>query len=183
MNEEYTNQKEANKHGIILILLLLIVFLTASLAITYAVVHNLSNNNSKVKLADWKIIVNNEDITKSKTFPINEFKWISKNTKTNMIAPGSTGYTTLKIKNLSDVSSKFNIKTSIMNNNKNISINSINLSLSANNFILDKNKSKDIKVTIKWLDLEDNDSNDTYIGKNIDNINIYFDIDAEQIKE
>ncbi len=183
MNEEYTNQKEANKHGIILILLLLIVFLTASLAITYAIVNNLSNNSSKVKLANWKIIVNDKDITKSKSFPINDFNWKSKNTKTNMIAPGSVGTTTLKIKNLSDVSSKVNIKTSIMNNNKNININSLKLSLSDNNFILNKNNSKDIKVIIKWLDIEDNDSNDTYIGKNINNINIYFDIDVDQIKE
>jgi hypothetical protein len=183
MQEEYASQKDANRHGLILMLLLLIVFLTASLAITYAIFHNLSSNNSSVKLASWKILVNNEDITKNKIFPLNEFKWNSTNTKDGMIAPGSVGTVTLRIKNLSDVTSSINIKTSILNNNKVIENEALQLTLDDNNFVLERNKSKTINVEIKWLDLENNDDKDTYIGQNINSLNIKFDIDANQIRK
>jgi hypothetical protein len=180
MQEEYASQKDANRHGLILMLLLLIVFLTASLAITYAIFHNLSSNNSSVKLASWKILVNNEDITKNKIFPLNEFKWNSTNTKDGMIAPGSVGTATLIIKNLSDVTSSINIKASILNDNKTIENEALQLNLNENNFVLEKNKSKNINIEIKWLDLEDNDDKDTYIGQNINSLNVKFDIDANQ---
>lgn len=183
MNEEYTSQKEANRHGLILMILLIIALFTASLAITYAVVKNLSNNESKIKIASWKIIVNNEDITKNKKFPVNEFNWNSNNTKNNMIAPGSIGNTSLTIKNLSDVKSKFNIKTNLLNDNKTITNKALKISLSENNFVLEKNQSKDINLKIEWLNLDNNESNDTYIGQNINNLNIYIDVDASQVKD
>ena len=181
MLDEYSSQKEANKHGLVLMILLLIVFLTASLAITYAIFHNLSNNKSEAKLASWKIDVNGVDITKNKEFPVNEFKWNSTNTKDNMISPGSTGTAKLTIKNLSEVNSIINIKTNILNDNMPINNKALNISLDKNNFVLEKNKSISINVEIKWLNLEDNDSLDTYIGENINNLNIYFDIFASQI--
>lgn len=183
MLDEYKSQKDANRHGLILLILLLIAFFTASLAITYAIVHNLSKNESTAKLATWKIEVNGVDITKNKEFPINEFKWKSTNTKDNMIAPGSTGTAKLTIKNLSDVNSIINMKTNLLNDNKQVTNKALQLTLSKNNFVLEKNKSKTINVEIKWLNLKDNDSNDTYIGKNINNLNIYFDIFATQIND
>ena len=183
MNEEYTSQKEANRHGLILMILLLIAFLTASLAITYAIVHNVTKNSSEVKIANWSIIVNGQDISKNKTFPISEFSWNKSNTKDNMIAPGSIGTSQMTIKNNSNVKSKINITYSIVNDNKVIDNESLKLTLSENSFDLDKDKSKDLDIKLEWLDLEDNDSNDTYIGQNIDNINIIFNIDAEQIKD
>lgn len=181
MFEEYSSQKEANKHGLVLMVLLLIAFLTASLAITYAIFHNLSNNKSEVKFASWKIDVNGVDITKNKEFPVNEFKWKSTNTKDNMISPGSTGIAKLTIKNLSEVNSIINIKTNLLNDNKTINNKALSISLDKNNFVLEKNKSISINVEIKWLNLEDNDSLDTYIGENINNLNVYFDIFASQI--
>ena len=55
------------------------------------------------------------------------------------------------------------------------------ITLSNNNFVIEKNKSKTIIVEIKWLNLKDNDTEDTYIGQNINNLNVCFDINATQV--
>ena len=188
MNTKET-QKDLNKKGILLLILLLIAILTGSYAITYSKYNSLVKLNSKTDVAKWKVVINDIDITNNEDLNLNEFIWDNSlsTAKDNTIAPGSRGYEIINITNSSDVDVTINIKIDNLIGNNDIPIknNSLIVKPSENDFIIKKGENKTIKIDVEWINIEDgsNDLNDTLIAKQFDSIIIPVEVEASQVIE
>ena len=158
--------------------------------------------SNKTKLVDnpiasWNILINNSNLNQNKTFTINNFQ-IDENTtvKNGRIAPGTTGYFDIEIDpSDTDVSIRYDITFDCSKLPSNLTVESIEETngytivrtdaYTYSNIItltnIKNGVKNNIRVHIKWQNVEEQNQNDTEIGLNKEYIlNIPITITATQ---
>ena len=158
--------------------------------------------SNKTKLVDnpiasWNILINNSNLNQNKTFTINNFQ-IDENTtvKNGRIAPGTTGYFDIEIDpSDTDVSILYDITFDCSKLPSNLTVESIEETngytivrtdaYTYSNIItltnIKNGVKNNIRVHIKWQNVEEQNQNDTEIGLNKEYIlNIPITITATQ---
>lgn len=158
--------------------------------------------SNKTKLVDnpiasWNILINNSNLNQNKTFTINNFQ-IDENAtvKNGRIAPGTTGYFDIEIDPTdTDVSIRYDITFDCSKLPSNLTVESIEETngytivrtdaYTYSNIItltnIKNGVKNNIRVHIKWQNVEEQNQNDTEIGLNKEYIlNIPITITATQ---
>lgn len=158
--------------------------------------------SNKTKLVDnpiasWNILINNSNLNQNKTFTINNFQ-IDENAtvKNGRIAPGTTGYFDIQIDpSDTDVSIRYDITFDCSKLPSNLTVESIEETngytivrtdaYTYSNIItltnIKNGVKNNIRVHIKWQNVEEQNQNDTEIGLNKEYIlNIPITITATQ---
>lgn len=201
------NRLKKNKIKILIYIMATSLFIISILS--YIKSYSLFESNIKyianMDIAKWEILVNNEDIMKSKNKEFNIDKLNmppSERTLKGKIAPGSKGFADIQIKPKNiDVSFKYEIYldlNSVDNRNIIIKIDEENSTskLTKNKFgryeriiTLDEMKENpnlldNIRISVEWKNREANNKKDTEIGLNaLDKYKIPVDIKFTQVIE
>lgn len=172
-----------------IIMFFLIVLVSIYLInVTYSAFESNINASTKIDIAKFNILINNQNIRINKNVKINDITWI--NNHANKLAPGSIGefYISLDPSN-TDVSIKYKISfiDHTIDSNKVLTVTDID-GIPLNNgiyedTILINNKSvKNIKVTVEWI--SDDDEFDSNIGLDItEHDYLDFNIEVSQLTE
>lgn len=188
---------------IIIVLIICIVFVVLfiyGIKTVYGLFESNSNGVIKVSAGNWKITLNNEDISSGveKTFNIDSVNIEgSKYVKEGKIAPGMNGTFNINIKAMADVAVRYDITFDTSKiDNQNINITSIKaitngevLIKTGENtytkvFTLEEAKAgieSTVQAMVEWQNNEEYNEKDTNIGKTVDyNINIPVKVEVTQ---
>lgn len=188
---------------IIIVLIICIVFVVLfiyGIKTVYGLFESNSNGVVKVWAGNWKITLNNEDISTGveKTFNIDSVNIEgSKYVKEGKIAPGMNGTFNINIKAMADVAVRYDITFDTSKiDNQNINITSIKaitngevLIKTGENtytkvFTLEEAKAgieSTVQAMVEWQNNEEYNEKDTNIGKTVDyNINIPVKVEVTQ---
>ena len=135
----------------ILLVFIPLSFLFCFMSNTYSRYVADATGNLKISFAQWKILLNNEDITNNTSSSIVLTPVIDKNSyvKNNKIAPSSTGYFDINIDPSNvDVSFNYNINLKVLNENI--------PDLMITKYAILNNNFDETKDTINYNDIENN---------------------------
>lgn len=188
---------------IIIVLIICIVFVVLfiyGIKTVYGLFESNSNGVVEVWAGNWKITLNNEDISTGveKTFNIDSVNIEgSKYVKEGKIAPGMNGTFNINIKAMADVAVRYDITFDTSKiDNQNINITSIKaitngevlIKTGENTYtkVFTLEEAKDgiestVQAMIEWQNNEEYNEKDTNIGKTVDyNINIPVKVEVTQ---
>lgn len=155
-----------------------------------------TNNNLSVEssVGKWNIMVNGTNIKNSETFTVNSINIVdSDNVLNGKLAPGSRGYFDIVIDRTdSSTSIKYDVTFDFSNLSDSFVVDDISLTNGGTLYrtgeytytgiiMLNEESSNTIRTYIKWENNEDNNEEDSEIGKVADNkINIPITVDVIQ---
>lgn len=186
------------KNKIIYVLCAIMIFASiCEITDTYGLFESNKTKLVDNPIASWNILINNSNLNQNKTFTINNFQ-IDENTtvKNGRIAPGTTGYFDIQIDpSDTDVSIRYDITFDCSKLPSNLTVESIEETngytivrtdaYTYSNIItltnIKNGVKNNIRVHIKWQNVEEQNQNDTEIGLNKEYIlNIPITITATQ---
>lgn len=186
------------KNKIIYVLCAIMIFASiCEITDTYGLFESNKTKLVDNPIASWNILINNSNLNQNKTFTINNFQ-IDENTtvKNGRIAPGTTGYFDIEIDpSDTDVSIRYDITFDCSKLPSNLTVESIEETngytivrtdaYTYSNIItltnIKNGVKNNIRVHIKWQNVEEQNQNDTEIGLNKEYIlNIPITITATQ---
>lgn len=153
-----------------------------------------------VNIADWKIFVDNQDISKQeKDIKLSNITWESTHTRENKVAPGSKGVVNVLIDpSTTEVAFKYNITLvdhkrdpDVILTVKSITLDGKNLDITGSNTFsgivtlddLKKKKTLPLIINVEWVNDETNNEKDSIIGRNEGEANyLKLNFEASQYK-
>lgn len=167
------------KKIILIILLILLLFLIISK--TYSTFYSKASGKVLIDVASWNILLNDKSVSQNKSIELNDIVWISNNSNPETVAPGSAGTFYISIDpNGAEVATKYELTfvdheidsekiltvTDVTSENGDITKNN---STYTGVFSLDDIANEEVhlvKVTVEWINSEENNENDSLIGMN-----------------
>lgn len=153
-----------------------------------------------VNIADWKIFVDNQDISKQeKDIKLSNITWESTHTRENKVAPGSKGVVNVLIDpSATEVAFKYNITLvdhlsdpDVILTVKSITLDGKKLDITGSNTFsgivtlddLKKKKTLPLVINVEWVNDEANNEKDSIIGRNEGEANyLKLNFEASQYK-
>ena len=166
--------KNSIKYKIMVMALFVLLITVFFIVETYALFETNANGNGELEIGKWVILLNNNDVTETRTITLNDLVYVNgTHTENGYFAPGSQAYFDLEIDaSNSDVSIAYqlDIDDSALDEYPNIYFTATNLDSgdtsntdSYNGLIRlsDSNRVHNIKITLMWDNQLEYDESDT----------------------
>lgn len=166
----------------ILLIFILIILLFLLIQKTYSTFYSAVDGDVLIDVAAWNISVNELGIANSKTIDINEITWVSNHSNPNTVAPGSVGTFYISIDpNDTSVAIKYDITFNDHSVDSEKILTVTDVSFENGEFVqnssstyegiftlddIDNEEVHLIKVTVEWINDEENNESDSLIGLN-----------------
>lgn len=158
------------------------------------------NDDIQLNVADWKILVDNQDISKQeKDIKLRNITWTSEHTRDNKVAPGSKGVVNVLIDpTTTDVAFKYNISYEDHKSNPDVILTVTSITLDGKSLTdadnntfsgilslddIKKKKTLSLIIHVEWINDEANNETDSLIGVNESEANyLKINFEASQYK-
>lgn len=162
---------------------------------TFTAFESKVNDDINLNIADWIIMVDNQDVAKQKkAISLKNIVWSSEHTRENKVAPGSTGVVNVKIDpTLTEVAFSYNISYVDHEMDPNVLLTVTSITLDGkelededdNTFSgiislddIKRGKTMSLVIHVEWVNDEDNNEIDSLIGFNESEAN-YLELNFE----